>query len=467
MSKDKNHSESFERYLKGEMSPKETNAFEREVLDDPFATEALEGFEDTDIEALNDLQKLRERVATKEQKGFPWLRIAASVALILTATWVVYLSLDQIDPESELAMEKESIEESTQPIVQDSLLSDHNESTTIAEEVITEDEIEQSEELIAKAIQKAKKDGTKVAKEETLVAEIIEAEQEEQPEVPLKREADLAIDDAAVDTIAPAEITDFDQALQGSVAGVEIVSDSFENVDSKALKIALNATPETSEPTQEAEARSAIRIRGIGSIPKKSEEGASYTVSGTVTDDTGEPLPGVNVLIKGTTTGTQTDLDGNYMLPKLENMVLIFSYVGFQSYEFEVGERTTLDVTMGGATELQEVVVTGYGGETEQETSYSSARPSVGNKAYKSYLEDNIRYPEAARENSIEGTVVLQLSIDPSGAISNIDIKRSLGYGCDEEAIRLVREGPKWIAAEKDGNRVGDKLRVKVKFKLD
>lgn len=93
---------------------------------------------------------------------------------------------------------------------------------------------------------------------------------------------------------------------------------------------------------------------------------AQRTVSGKITDESGEPLPGVNVVIKGTTTGTQTDLDGNYRLSVEDGATLVFSYVGFQTQELEVGSRTTIDVSMGGATELQEVVVTAVGIERDK-----------------------------------------------------------------------------------------------------
>ena len=88
---------------------------------------------------------------------------------------------------------------------------------------------------------------------------------------------------------------------------------------------------------------------------------AQRAVSGKVTDDTGEPLIGVNVVIKGTTNGTTTDIDGNYRVEVEDNDVLVFSYVGFESQEINVGTRSVIDVTMGGATELQEVVVTAFG----------------------------------------------------------------------------------------------------------
>ncbi len=91
---------------------------------------------------------------------------------------------------------------------------------------------------------------------------------------------------------------------------------------------------------------------------------AQRTVSGKVTDDLGEGLPGVNVVIKGTTTGTTTDIDGNYRLQVNDGDMLVFSFVGFEAQEINAGTRSVIDVTMGGATELQEVIVVGYGEST-------------------------------------------------------------------------------------------------------
>ncbi len=89
----------------------------------------------------------------------------------------------------------------------------------------------------------------------------------------------------------------------------------------------------------------------------------SRTISGEIVDDSGETLPGVNVVIKGTTTGTTTDIDGKYTLrvPSEETTVLMVSFVGFETQEITVGSRSVIDLTMGGVTELEEVVVTGYG----------------------------------------------------------------------------------------------------------
>ncbi len=90
---------------------------------------------------------------------------------------------------------------------------------------------------------------------------------------------------------------------------------------------------------------------------------AQRSVSGTVTDENGEPIPGVNVILKGTTTGSTTDLDGRYNLSVPDNSgTLVFSFIGLVTQESEIGTRSVVDVSMkSDVTELQEVVVTALG----------------------------------------------------------------------------------------------------------
>ncbi|WP_111670590.1 SusC/RagA family TonB-linked outer membrane protein [Algoriphagus litoralis] len=85
-------------------------------------------------------------------------------------------------------------------------------------------------------------------------------------------------------------------------------------------------------------------------------------VQGTILDSTGEPLPGVNVVIKGTTSGTVSDLDGKYSLNTPSDAVLIFSFVGFMSQEIPVNNQTEINVTLADDTaDLDEFIVVGYG----------------------------------------------------------------------------------------------------------
>ncbi len=93
-------------------------------------------------------------------------------------------------------------------------------------------------------------------------------------------------------------------------------------------------------------------------------------------------------------------------------------------------------------------------------------RPEKGNRAYRRYLKRNLNYPETAKENNIAGEVTLRLTITTDGRIGTIEVVQSLGYGCDQEAIRLVREGPKWLPAMAGNQAVNATVTVTVPFKL-
>ena len=94
---------------------------------------------------------------------------------------------------------------------------------------------------------------------------------------------------------------------------------------------------------------------------------AQKTVTGTVTDESGEALIGASILVKGTTSGTVTDLDGKYSLSVPEaSSTLIFSYTGFNTQEVEVGAQTVIDLVMSEGVSLGEVVVTALGVEREE-----------------------------------------------------------------------------------------------------
>tara|TARA_Y100000310_G_scaffold343948_1_gene454101 strand:+ start:8658 stop:11675 length:3018 start_codon:yes stop_codon:yes gene_type:complete len=104
---------------------------------------------------------------------------------------------------------------------------------------------------------------------------------------------------------------------------------------------------------------------------------AQSTVTGTLKDaQTGEPVPGATVLIKGTAKGATTDLDGKYQLSVEDGAVLVFSFIGYTNVEETVGNRTVINVTMEpDLTELSEVVVTALGIEKESKTlGYSVSR---------------------------------------------------------------------------------------------
>ncbi len=112
------------------------------------------------------------------------------------------------------------------------------------------------------------------------------------------------------------------------------------------------------------------------SLVKSDNSGVSSStqqgkISGKVIDSTGQPLPGVTIIVKGTTTGTITDFDGNYTLAKnLDNAILMFSFVGMQAIEVEVAGKSTINVTMEESSiGLGEVVAIGYGTQRKEDLS--------------------------------------------------------------------------------------------------
>lgn len=96
---------------------------------------------------------------------------------------------------------------------------------------------------------------------------------------------------------------------------------------------------------------------------------AQSTVSGTVTDKANAlPLPGVNILVKGTSVGTTSDFDGNYTISAKSGDVIVFSYVGFKTQEITYNGQSKLNVTLTeDAAQLDEIVLIGYGSTTKQD----------------------------------------------------------------------------------------------------
>jgi TonB family protein len=78
----------------------------------------------------------------------------------------------------------------------------------------------------------------------------------------------------------------------------------------------------------------------------------------------------------------------------------------------------------------------------------SFASPADGERSYQRYIKQNLRYPSEAKAARIHGKVIVEFDVTEDGSPTNLRIIRSLGYGCDEEAMRLVRTGPKWKSSQ-------------------
>ena len=90
----------------------------------------------------------------------------------------------------------------------------------------------------------------------------------------------------------------------------------------------------------------------------------------------------------------------------------------------------------------------------------------VGDEARIRYLTENIKYPQMARESSIQGTVYVTFVVERTGAVTDVRVLRGIGGGCDEEAIRVIKGMPKWAPGKQRGKPVRVQFTMPIKFTL-
>ncbi len=89
-----------------------------------------------------------------------------------------------------------------------------------------------------------------------------------------------------------------------------------------------------------------------------------------------------------------------------------------------------------------------------------------GDKARLEYLRNNIKYPEMAKESGIQGTVYVTFVVEKDGSISHVKVLRGIGGGCDEEAVRVIKNMPKWKPGKQRGRPVRAQFNMPIRFIL-
>lgn len=175
------------------------------------------------------------------------------------------------------------------------------------------------------------------------------------------------------------------------------------------------------------------QIKNLGNESNGTQQQKSVT--GKVTDSSGGPLPGVSVVVKGTTTGTITDFDGNYSLANVPiNGMLVFSFVGMKSQEVVVGAKAKIDVQLAEETVgIEEVVAIGYGTQKKSDLTGSVDRVSVGGKAAQSNSNLLQALSGASAGVNIQGTGL-------SGAEPNLSIRGQTSLSASDRPL-IVRDG--------------------------
>ncbi|WP_291870872.1 TonB-dependent receptor [Maribacter sp.] len=140
-------------------------------------------------------------------------------------------------------------------------------------------------------------------------------------------------------------------------------------------------------------------------------------VNGTITNTDGAPLPGANIIEKGTINGTLTDFDGNYSIQVAPDAILVISYLGFVTQEIAINGQSNISISMTEvATDLDEVVVTAYG--TSNKRSFTGSAKKIAN-------ETLTKTASASFENALQGNVsgVNIYSTGQPGGSSNVQIR--------------------------------------------
>jgi len=176
---------------------------------------------------------------------------------------------------------------------------------------------------------------------------------------------------------------------------------------------------------------SSVTMLSPGYFSEDPEEEALFVVSGKITDEAGVALPGVNILEKGTNSGTVSDADGNYRINvSSASAVLVFSFIGYVTQEVTVGEQTVISVQMlQDSKTLQEVVVVGYG--TQEKDDLTGAISSVKGSDF-----ENL--PVSSTQQALQGRTAGVNIVRSGGEPGNSGAIRIRGIGTVNDASPLI-----------------------------
>ena len=392
------------------------------AADDPFLADALEGLAELSYEERNAHITSLENALTphpseQKKRGIIWLRVAAAVAVLVVAVYAVVFLLPSPGPEP-LSSELDGYEGGKN----DPGMTQMPVDPPMAEEyVIEEQEFSADEEVESHSDPQESHlaQGGEIAQQEAATHSDREKFTRQSAPTP-----SMPQDERPITAMAPVPQNDF------TVASAPIIQDTT------------------------ASNRNTIGL-SVDNMPPGSRADEAPKITGRVTDNSGEPVFGANVFIANTASGTITDPDGEFDLPinredSATGVDLVISYTGFETQTLHARPGADVDISMDQDAALDEVVILENSSKesalplAEFGPGRALATPVRGEKHYSRYLKKNLVMPEAAVAAGISGKVELEFTLDAEGRPDDIKVVRSLGYGCDDEAIRLVREGPAW-----------------------
>ncbi len=291
---------------------------------------------------------------------------------------------------------------------------------------------------------------------------------QEQPKEPSKSEA---ISETAVDT-ASEQMEKAAESLATPEVSVDVADEQNIEINKEKPPVAepeyLAETPveKDEEIVLEATEAEPVEVAPATAVSERAVTSEKKAISGVVKSVSGEPVPFVNVQVEGEGYGVMTDESGHFKAEVSEgDHRLIFSTIGMQPETLLAESGDTVAVVLSETSiALNAVTVAKSDKSTRNKVNTTEPEPAGGFRKWDKYVRSNLRYPEAASKEGVSGTVEVEFWVHEDGSVTDIRVVKGLGYGCDAEAIRLVREGPKWKPGKTNGEPVTMKRTVRIEF---
>lgn len=421
--------EQIRRYLSGEMSATEMHALERQALMDPFLADAIEGMASLEPSQLNaDLGQLRSRLAEKTEtkiirlpRRVGWIRIAVAAVIVCLAILSTVLLVDRKPEPESLALNKEEQFRKNDSVKKDEELKSNVEEDSGA--------TASANAFISKPVDSQKKTDPLSDKKTLPPVSVAKVKKDEPVE---KRSETLA-------GVAKTETTQVkinSGLLESQASGIEI------------------------KPSA-AKANPVDGYLRTSDVPASNSSNRLYFFTGRVTNADQQPVSFANIAAKNANSLTYTDAKGNFRLFSADSVLnvdiksvgyltnsavlsynqpeqqLVLNTLPAKSKKYKAFDKKAVAPEHEPEDSLP-VVDTGFV-STEPE-----AEPVDGWGLYHLYLLNNVRQQRAGDGKNVEGSVVISFLVNNMGWLSDFKIEKSLSPACDREALRLVREGPKW-----------------------
>ncbi|MFZ9387642.1 MAG: carboxypeptidase-like regulatory domain-containing protein [Chitinophagaceae bacterium] len=459
----------IEKYHRGQLTSTEKNALEKAALEDPFLADALEGYAFAGNDLAGDLSDLRNRLSARtgsagnssipsgKSRFSPMMRAAAMILLLATAGLLVYqFAFNR--KEQGLAESRPPTALKNQAPVSDSLAMPPAEAARQTELTSMADS-----QLAGQTRSIPKKPVAGNAPETTnkeVASDKASLKKEDQTG---SIEEQKAIPAGEVSVPAPSSKPVVVSASQQPAPPPGAVN-------KESSRKAENAKALSAKQTNRDKDMSAGNVVSAQQPDDQVYRNrALNTFRGRVTDGSNEGLPFANLAGTGENKATYTDANGNFVITSPDTVLRV--QVRSQGYDDNTvqlrNDLASNHVVMQEDTRKQSDLSarsrnlnteSGPGG-TKREP--GEPTPLAGWEKYDSYLANNLNYPAGFKSGSAgNGIVELSLEVDKSGRPNKIKIEKSLCPVCDQEAIRLVKEGPNW----KRGSDKNSRTRLIINF---